>query len=174
MPRVNIPTLQQRTNLKGRNGAAVTLTSKTVSKVPADDKAYGLGPSKGYVTYIALDTLKLEEGMTCTELDGIIRIKSVSFSNVVSDLAKNQLIASDKDVNAINKETVYLDVSRPEITTTLNQTEDVYAVVPYADNSGFYFPFEIRDDASGTNGLQPHLNGTRGKTAYTAACMIMR
>lgn len=155
------------TNLEDSNGAAVTLSSKTVSKVPADDNAYGLGPSKGYVTYIALDTLKIEEGMTCTELDGIIRIKSVSFRNVVYDLAENELIASDDDVNVINKETVYLDVSRPEITTTLGSTEGVYAVVPYADNSGFYFPFEIKDDASGTNGLTATFKWNKGENSIS-------
>lgn len=58
------------------------------------------------------------------------------------------------DIDSFNKQTFYTDTERPEITTSLGQTEDGYAVVPYEDNSGFYFPFEIKDYLSGTNGLK--------------------
>lgn len=157
--------LTATTNLKNSSGSTVTLTSKTLSKIPTDDNAYGLGPSKGNVTYIALDTLTIEEGMTCTDADGIIRIKSLSFSNSVNDLANNKLSVADEDVERTNNTTVYLDVDRPEITTTLSQTEGVYAVVPYEDGSGFYFPFEIKDGLSGTNGLQSSFKWNKGENS---------
>ena len=73
------------TNIVDKNGNPVTLTSKTLSKIPTDDNAYGLGPSKGNVTYIDFDTLTIEEGMTCSDADGIIRIINVSFSEAVND-----------------------------------------------------------------------------------------
>lgn len=153
------------TNLNTADGSPVTLTSKTVSRIPTDDNAYGLGPSKGNVTYIDLGTLNIEDGMTCTDPDGVIRIKSVRFSSTVSDLAENDASISDEYVNAINRETIYLDVERPEITTTLNQIDDVYSVVPYDDNSGFYIPFEIRDNMSGTNGLEGSFRWNKGENS---------
>ena len=142
------------TNIVDKNGNPVTLTSKTLSKIPTDDNAYGLGPSKGNVTYIDFDTLTIEEGMTCSDADGIIRIISVSFSETVNDYANNTLTVSDEEARAANKTTVYLDVNMPEIVTSLTATNDVYAAVPYADGSGFYFPFEITDSLSGINGLE--------------------
>lgn len=148
-----------------KDGMPVKLTSKTISKIPTDDNAYGLGPSKGNVTYIALDTLTIEESMECTDADGIIRIKSISLSNAVSDLAANKLTVSDEDISALNNVTLYLDIERPQITTTLNQIEDVYSVVPYEDGSGFYFPFEIKDDTSGTNGLQGSFKWNKGDSS---------
>lgn len=146
--------LTAETNLTDSSGSAVTLTSETVSTVPTDNNAYGLGPSKGNVTYIDLGTLTLEDGMICTDADGIIRIKSIRFSGTVSDLAENRLAVSDDAVNGANTTTVRLDVEPPVLITSLSQTDGVYAVVPYADGSGFYFPFEIKDELSGTNGLE--------------------
>ena len=142
------------TNIVDKNGNPVTLTSKTLSKIPTDDNAYGLGPSKGNVTYINFDTLIIEEGMTCSDADGIIRIINVSFNEAVNDYANNTLTVSDEEARAANKTTVYLDVNMPEIVTSLTQTNDVYAAVPYTDGSGFYFPFEITDSLSGINGLE--------------------
>ena len=146
--------LTAQTNLLDGEGNPVVLTSKTVSRAPTDDKAYGLGPSKGNVTYINLNRLMIAEGMTCTDSDGVIRIKSVSFDQTVYDLAENAMAATVSGIDSLNKQTFYVDTDRPEITTSLGQTEDGYAVVPYEDNSGFYFPFEIKDYLSGTNGLK--------------------
>ena len=153
------------TNIADSRGKAVELTSESVSKIAADSGEYGLGPSKGSVTYADMGTLTLEEGMSCTDPDGIIRIKSISFGGTLSDLADNKPEISEDDVNAANTATIYLDVEPPEITTTLSQTEGVYSVVPYADGSGFYFPFEIKDDASGTNGIDGTFRWDKGENS---------
>lgn len=157
--------LTAETNLTDSSGSTVTLTSETVLNVPTDDNAYGLGPSKGNITYIDLGTLTLEDGMNCTDADGIIRIKSIRFSRAVSDLAENRLVVSDDSVNGANTTTVYLDVEPPEITTTLNQIDKVYSVVPYVDGNGFYFPFEITDGSSGTNGLEATFRWDMGENS---------
>lgn len=153
------------TNITDSSGNTVELTSESVSKIAPDNNAHGLGPSKGSVTYADMGTLTLEEGMSCTDPDGIIRIKSISFGGTLSDLADNKPEISDDDVNAANTATIYLDVEPPEITTTLNQTEEVYSVVPYEDGSGFYFPFEINDAASGTNGIDGTFRWDKGENS---------
>lgn len=80
--------LTAQTNLVNADGDMVTLKSKSVSKILTDDKSYGLGPSKGSVTYISLDTIEIEAGMVCTDSDGIIRIKKSSLMNLFTTWRK--------------------------------------------------------------------------------------
>lgn len=81
----------------------------------------------------------------------------------MNDYANNTLTVSDEEARAANKTTVYLDVNMPEIVTSLTPTNNVYAAVPYTDGSGFYFPFEISDDLSGTNGLEATFVWNKGE-----------
>ncbi len=159
--------LTATTNLT-QDGNPVTLTSTSVIKTAAGQGGEGHGPSKGNVTYITLGTLTMEEGMTCTDADGVIRIKSIQFNEAVHDLAENQLSVTDADVSSKNTAKIYLDVVKPEITTTMGQTEDVYSVIPYGDGSGFYVPFTIEDNGSGTNGLDGYFRWRKGTDTYSS------
>ena len=159
--------LTATTNLT-RDGSPVTLTSTELLKTAVGQGGEGQGPSKGNVTYISLEKLTLEEDMTCTDADGIIRIKSIQFNETVYDLAENQLSVTDADVNAANTATLYLDVTAPKITTAMGQSEGVYQVVPYTDGSGFYVPFSIQDDGSGTNGLNGYFRWRKGTDTYSS------
>lgn len=158
--------LTATTNLT-QDGNPVTLTSTELLKTAVGQGGEGQGPSKGNVTYITLGTLTMEEGMTCTDADGIIRIESIRFDRAVYDLAGNTLSVSADDVNSKNTTTLYLDVVKPEITTTMGQSDDVYLVVPYEDGSGFYVPFTIKDDGSGTNGLNGYFRWRKGTDTYS-------
>ena len=121
------------------------------------------------MTYISLEKLTLEEGMTCTDKDGVIRITGIQFKETVSDLAGNTLSVSADDVNSKNTATLYLDVVKPKITTTMGQTTGgVYSVVPYEDRSGFYVPFTIKDDGSGTNGLNGYFRWRKRTDTYSS------
>ena len=168
--------LTATTNLT-QDGNPVTLTSTSVIKTAAGQGGEGHGPSKENVTYITLGTLTMEENMTCTDGDGVIRITSIQFDGgAVSDLAGNTLSVSADDVNAANTATLYLDVVKPEITTTMKpldsdeSDEKVYAVIPhdYEDGSGFYVPFTIEDDGSGTNGLDGYFRWRKGTDTYSS------
>lgn len=158
--------LTATTNLRDGDGNAVTLASTNVIKTAGDSQ----GPSKGEITYITLERLTLTADMTCADADGVIRIQSIQFSKSVSDLAGNALSVSDADVNAANTATLYLDVTAPKITTAMGQSEGVYQVVPYTDGSGFYVPFSVTDDASGsgTNGLQGRFKWRKGTDTYSS------
>ena len=162
--------LTATTNLLNQDGSPVTLTSTEVLKTAVGQGGEGHGPSKGNVTYITLGTLTMEENMTCTDGDGVIRITSIQFDGgAVSDLAGNTLSVSANDVNSKNTTTLYLDVVKPEITTTMGQSsDDVYLVVPYEDGSGFYVPFAIKDDGSGTNGLNGYFRWRKGTDTYSS------
>lgn len=167
--------LTATTNLT-RDGSPVTLTSTELLKTAVGQGGEGQGPSKGNVTYITLGTLTMEEGMTCTDEDGIIRIKSIQFNETVYDLARNTLLVSADDVSNKNTAKIYLDVVKPEITTTMTPLdsdepdEKVYAVIPhnYEDGSGFYVPFTIQDDGSGTNGLNGYFRWRKGTDTYSS------
>lgn len=159
--------LTATTNLLNQDGSPVTLTSTEVLKTAVGQGGEGHGPSKGNVTYITLGTLTMEENMTCEDADGIIRIESIRFDRAVYDLAGNTLSVSADDVNSKNTTTLYLDVVKPEITTTMGQSDDVYLVVPYEDGSGFYVPFTIKDDGSGTNGLNGYFRWRKGTDTYS-------
>ncbi|OUN85335.1 hypothetical protein B5G06_03225 [Flavonifractor sp. An52] len=169
--------LTATTNLRTQDGDTVTLTSTELLKTAVGQGGEGQGPSKGNVTYITLGTLTMEEGMTCTDEDGVIRIKSIQFNGgAVYDLAENQLSVTGADVNSKNTATLYLDVVKPEITTTMTPLdsdepdEKVYAVIPhdYEDGSGFYVPFTIQDDGSGTNGLNGYFRWRKGTDTYSS------
>lgn len=157
--------LTATTNLT-RDGSPVTLTSTEVLKTAVGQGGEGHGPSKGNVTYISLEKLTLEEDMTCEDPGGVIRITGIRFNETVSDLAGNTLSVS-ADVSSKNTTTLYLDVEKPEITTTLGQLDDVYTVIPYDDGSGFYVPFTIEDTGSGTNGLNGYFRWRKGTDTYS-------
>lgn len=160
--------LTATTNLLNQDGSPVTLTSTEVLKTAVGQGGEGHGPSKGNVTYITLGTLTMGENMTCEDADGIIRIESIRFDRAVYDLAGNTLSVSADDVNSKNTTTLYLDVVKPEITTTMGQSDDdVYLVVPYENGSGFYVPFTIEDDGSGTNGLNGYFRWRKGTDTYS-------
>lgn len=156
--------LTATTNLT-REGSPVTLTSTKVLKTAVGQGGEGQGPSKGNVTYITLGTLTMEENMTCEDADGIIRIESIQFDGAIYDLAGNTLSVSD--VSSKNTATLYLDVTKPKITAEMTQSDDVYLVVPYEDGSGFYVPFTIKDDGSGTNGLNGYFRWRKGTDTYS-------
>lgn len=168
--------LTATTNLQTQDGDTVTLTSTELLKTAVGQGGEGQGPSKGNVTYITLGTLTMEEGMTCTDEDGVIRITGIQFNETVSDLAGNTLSVSADDVSNKNTAKIYLDVVKPEITTTMTpldsdeSDEKVYAVIPhdYEDGSGFYVPFTIEDDGSGTNGLDGYFRWRKGTDTYSS------
>lgn len=157
--------LTATTNLLNQDGSPVTLTSTEVLKTAVGQGGEGQGPSKGNVTYITLGTLTMEENMTCEDADGIIRIESIQFDGAIYDLAGNTLSVSD--VSSKNTATLYLDVTKPKITAEMTQSDDVYLVVPYEDGSGFYVPFTIKDDGSGTNGLNGYFRWRKGTDTYS-------
>lgn len=80
-------------------------------------------------------------------------------------MAGNTLSVSD--VSSKNTATLYLDVTKPKITAEMTQSDDVYLVVPYEDGSGFYVPFTIKDDGSGTNGLNGYFRWRKGTDTYS-------
>ena len=160
--------LTATTNLQTQDGDTVTLTSTELLKTAVGQGGEGQGPSKGNVTYITLGTLTMEEGMTCTDEDGVIRITGIQFNETVSDLAGNTLSVSADDVSNKNTAKIYLDVTKPKITAEMTQSDDVYLVVPYEDGSGFYVPFAIEDDASGTNGLEGSFKWRKGSDFYSS------
>lgn len=167
--------LTATTNLT-QDGNPVMLTSTELLKTAAGQGGEGHGPSKGNVTYITLEKLTLEEDMTCTDAGGVIRIESIRFDGAIYDLAGNALSVTDADVNSKNTATLYLDVVKPEITTTMTpldsdeSDEKVYAVIPhdYEDGSSFYVPFTIKDDGSGTNGLNGYFRWRKGTDTYSS------
>lgn len=159
--------LTATTNLQTQDGDTVTLTSTELLKTAVGQGGEGQGPSKGNVTYITLGTLTMEEGMTCTDEDGVIRIESIQFDGAIYDLAGNALSVSTADVSNKNTAKIYLDVVKPEITTTMGQSDDVYTVIPYDDGSGFYVPFTIEDTGSGTNGLNGYFRWRKGTDTYS-------
>lgn len=159
--------LTATTNLQTQDGDTVTLTSTELLKTAVGQGGEGQGPSKGNVTYISLEKLTMEEGMTCEDPDGVIRITGIQFNETVSDLAGNTLSVSADDVSNKNTATLYLDVTKPKITAEMTQSDDVYLVVPYEDGSGFYVPFTIEDDGSGTNGLNGYFRWRKGTDTYS-------
>lgn len=157
--------LMIETNLL-KNGSPIVLESGFACKADAAGDQYGQGASKGKITYIEFEQLRISEDITCADEDGRIRVTGIYFKDgqPFKNLAGKVYDVSKFDPKSLPMPSYYLDNISPQVTTTAEKDEDagwewpMYEITPEGDGMGFRFPFEISDGefGSGTNGIRGH------------------
>jgi len=151
-------------------------------KKPGTDENVTLGvwnisnPSPGVIdpkykeakTTVQFEEFVVTEGMECEDDDGKIRIKEIIVRGAsVTDMSGN---AYDGKVNKdLNDNPIEMDLTKPEITTNITPSENVYTPVYLSGNKKqFYFPIMVTDK-NGTNlldGTFSWVNGISGEKDY--------
>ncbi|MEG2000752.1 MAG: hypothetical protein RR053_05105, partial [Evtepia sp.] len=134
-------------NLLDRDENPVILRAPYVQECASDQ-----GGIRTYTTSFQFrESMTVMAGMTCTDPDGIIRIKSINVPESIKDLAGNPF----DTINPItNTSGVHLDAIPPVVSTT-QTADDQGKYTTVKESNGFRFPITINDavDGSGVNGI---------------------
>ena len=149
-------------NVKDSTGNYVTIDSAKMSQIKKGSDSTENSPPGSY-TSVSFSTFTMKEGMNCDDIDGKIKITSVTVSpgSKITDLCDNEYFDLNNSWDTLEKNPYILDVTAPTITTSVEYSDNGYTPITEVKTggvvTGFYFPISVTDSA-GTDALKGYFS----------------